>query len=94
MTDEFAQTGFVRQILADDPTPTMPEDVFQRLDAVVRAEAQRRANGETEAADEDARIAAARRTQTGSFGSNPVLNQNEIATKDSFNQVRKVLRRH
>ena len=37
MNEETEADRFVRQLLADEPHEKMPEDVFQRLDAVVRA---------------------------------------------------------
>ena len=34
MNEETEADRFVRQLLADEPHEKMPEDVFQRLDAV------------------------------------------------------------
>lgn len=55
------------------PAPPMPDAVFARLTAVVRAESERRATGVARA-EEDAEIAeAAKRTDLGTFGQNPTI---------------------
>lgn len=94
MNQDHHTDAFVRQALAAQPRPAMPDDVFARLDKAVRAEAERRERGESDLSRDAERIAAAKRTATGSFGQNPRPSENEIAAKESLQEVRKVLRRH
>ncbi|GAA1710018.1 hypothetical protein [Propioniferax innocua] len=94
MNEETEADRFVRQLLADEPHEKMPENVFQRLDAVVRAEAEGRAQGECAEREERRRIDAAKRTSLGTFGVNPVDGNDSLAHKKSLAEVRRVLRRH
>lgn len=71
--------------LRDLPAPPMPEPVFERLSALVRAESQRRASGEAEAEAEAAIAEAVRRTDLGTFRQNPI-----IGKTGSVDQARRV----
>lgn len=57
-------------LLRDEPAPPMPEAVFDRLSAVVRAESERRASGAAQAEDDAERAARAKRA-VGNFGAHP-----------------------
>lgn len=61
------------EMVADSPAPPMPDAVFDRLTAVVRAESQRRASGAAKAEAEADAAAAVRRTALGTFGENPAM---------------------
>lgn len=56
--------------LGEDPAPAMPDAVFARLSAVVRAESERRTSGTARAEEEAERAARAKRT-VGTFGDHP-----------------------
>ncbi|GAB3622357.1 hypothetical protein GCM10027418_04390 [Mariniluteicoccus endophyticus] len=58
-------------LLAADPAPAMPDDVFTRLEAVVAAESERRESGRAAQEEAQASAAAIRRTALGTFGQNP-----------------------
>lgn len=72
-TAAAAELAAVTDFLADEPAPEMPDEVFARLDAVVRGESARRASGEAQRAEEDFRRAEAKRTALGTFGENTPL---------------------
>ncbi|OYO02428.1 hypothetical protein [Enemella evansiae] len=72
-----AQCGELARALADacdalrsEPAPPMPDAVFDRLSAVVRAESERRSSGTARAEEEAERAARAKRT-VGTFGDHP-----------------------
>ncbi|MDO5498423.1 MAG: hypothetical protein Q4F67_01935 [Propionibacteriaceae bacterium] len=60
------------EALRELPAPPMPEAVLQRLTALVRAESERRANGEADAEVEAGIADAAKRTDLGTFRQNPL----------------------
>lgn len=68
-----AELDQVSTTLAADPRPEMPDEVFARLDAVVRAESARRTSGQAQREEEDFRRAEAKRTALGTFGENTPL---------------------
>lgn len=65
-----SELATVTEALASDPAPQMPDEVFARLDQVVRSESARRASGEAEREEEDFRRSEAKRTALGTFGEN------------------------
>lgn len=70
------------------PAPPMPDAVFARLTAVVRAESERRATGVAHAEAEAEIAEAAKRTHLGTFGENTT-----IGTKTSITDAHLVGRR-
>ena len=60
--------------LRDEPPVQMPDSVFQRLSAVVRSEAERRADGAQRA--EETETCAAQAKAIGSFGADPESTHN------------------
>ncbi|MGO1974182.1 MAG: hypothetical protein ACTH2Q_14600 [Propionibacteriaceae bacterium] len=72
-TTAEAELAAVTALLAAEPAPAMPDEVFARLGTVVQGESARRASGEAQRAEEDFRQAEAKRTALGTFGENTPL---------------------
>lgn len=68
-----AELAAVTALLAAEPAPAMPDEVFARLATVVQSESARRASGEAQRAEENFRQAEAKRTALGTFGENTPL---------------------
>ncbi len=90
MSTERDTDRFVRQLLADESTAPMPDDVFRRLDAAVRAEAQHRASHVDERSAHEKLSSDAKRSVVGNFDSVP---ESDLTGK-SLDQIRQMLRRH
>lgn len=88
---EHDEQGFVRHLLADEPTPAMPNDIFERLDAAVRAEARSRAAEHEQRAEQERRITAAKCSTVDRVDG---AQADDLARKQMLDEVRRVLRRH
>ncbi len=67
---QAAALARVTEQLAADPLPTMPDDVFNRIDAALTAQSDRRASGEVAALTAQRQSEHAERHSLGSFGEN------------------------